>query len=590
MQPEGERRLFLSSFTFFKRFFTVSAVNIDLKARERKLISPAQRGVGLALIVAGLLVILVGLFGYLAGDWQIAPLSWMTDQVFIAREVATSTGTRVNGAFDMNGEESGVHVYYAALSGADESTLNVEEFDIGETIKALKSGSLQFPATKERMTAVIAEDAPVTLDNGETVTKSVKFPGAGSSKYRSLKMTVEGPCTLRVYAMSSLAEHARRVVLYNSLNGAEIDSAMAPAYSPADTLAPVTLQIPAAGTFYLSVRGDYPIAPVSAIMNYAVMILLLGLVLVLNGVMLRIQRWERMKDLFFVEPALLLFLLFVYYPVIDLIRISFTNMSVLTTGKQDFVGWANFEWMFKGAGKRYFWESLKITGIYMFWEVFITLVGGMLLALLFNRMTRAFNTMRAIVFMPKYIAVSTSAVVFQWILYSTIAQGIGQSEGILNYALSLFGIQGPHWLIDANTALSGILILTGWRVVGYAMMIYLSAMKGISQDYYEAAAIDGADGVQRFRFITVPLLAPTTLFLFVTTFIASMKVFQSVDVMTGGGPGTSTNVMVQWIYNLTFLDFHTARGAAVSLVFFVILLVCTAATMRFSNRNVSYDA
>ena len=163
-------------------------------------------------------------------------------------------------------------------------------------------------------------------------------------------------------------------------------------------------------------------------------------------------------------------------------------------------------------------------------------------------------------------------------------------EGIMNYTLSLFGIQGPHWLIDANTALAGILTLTAWRVVGYAMMIYLSAMKGISQDYYEAAAIDGADGIQRFRYITIPLLAPTTLFLFVTTFIASMKVFQSVDVMTGGGPGTATNVMVQWIYNLTFKDFHTARGAAVSLVFFVILLVCTAATMRFSNRNVNYDA
>ncbi|MBR0218024.1 MAG: sugar ABC transporter permease [Clostridia bacterium] len=306
--------------------------------------------------------------------------------------------------------------------------------------------------------------------------------------------------------------------------------------------------------------------------------------------MMRIQRWERMKDLFFVEPALLLFLMFVYYPVIDLIRISFTNMSVLTTGKQEFVGFLNFEWIFNGAGTRYFWESLQITGVYMFWEVVITLVGGMLLALLFNRMTKMFNAMRAIVFMPKYIAVSTSAVVFQWILHSSIATGIGQMEGIMNYTLSLFGIQGPHWLIDANTALAGVLTLTAWRVVGYAMMIYLSAMKGISQDYYEAAAIDGADGVQRFRYITIPLLAPTTLFLFVTTFIASMKVFQSVDVMTGGGPGTATNVMVQWIYNLTFKDFHTARGAAVSLVFFVILLVCTAATMRFSNRNVNYDA
>ena len=177
-----------------------------------------------------------------------------------------------------------------------------------------------------------------------------------------------------------------------------------------------------------------------------------------------------------------------------------------------------------------------------------------------------------------------------WILYCPAAAGANQSEGILNYFLSLFGITGPHWLIDSSTALAGVLILTAWRVVGYAMMIYLSAMQGIPQDYYEAARIDGADGVQQFRFITVPLLAPTTLFLLVTTFIASMKVFQSVDVMTGGGPGTATNVMVMWIYNLTFSDFRTARGAAVSVVFFLILLVCTMATMKYSNKNVNYDS
>ena len=297
-----------------------------------------------------------------------------------------------------------------------------------------------------------------------------------------------------------------------------------------------------------------------------------------------------MKDLLCVEPALIFFLLFVYYPVVDMVRISFTDMGILTMGKQEFIGLSNYNWLFNQSGARYFWESLRITATYTFWEVVITLVGGMLLALLFNRMTRGFNFMRAVVFMPKYIAVSTSAVVFMWILYSPAAAGANQSEGILNYALSLFGITGPHWLIDASTALAGVLILTAWRVVGYAMMIYLSAMQGIPQDYYEAARIDGADGVQQFRFITVPLLAPTTLFHFVTTFIASMKVFQSVDVMTGGGPGTATNVMVQWIYNLTFTDFRTARGAAVSVVFFVILLVCTMATMKYSNKNVNYDA
>jgi len=210
-----------------------------------------------------------------------------------------------------------------------------------------------------------------------------------------------------------------------------------------------------------------------------------------------------------------------------------------------------------------------------------TLVIGMLLALLFNHMTRYFNVLRAAVFMPKYIAVSTSAIVFLWILHG--------NHGILNHLLNMLGFEGVDWLNKEDTALAGILFLTFWRVTGYGMMIYLSAMKGIPQDYYEAAAIDGADGVQRFRHITVPLLTPTTVFLLVTTFIASMKVFQSVDVMTGGGPGKATNVMVQWIYNTAFHDFRMERSATVSVVFFIILLVCTALTMKWSNRKTNYD-
>ena len=137
-------------------------------------------------------------------------------------------------------------MYYAALSAED--FISAEAFDAGESKKALKGGSLQFPATKERQTAVIAEEKPVQLDNGLTMTKAVKFPGAGSSKYRSLKTTVEGPCTLTVYAMSSLPSHERRLVLYNSLNGQEAASAMAPAFSADGVLSPVRLPIPAAAT------------------------------------------------------------------------------------------------------------------------------------------------------------------------------------------------------------------------------------------------------------------------------------------------------------------------------------------------------
>ncbi|MGI6624103.1 MAG: carbohydrate ABC transporter permease [Limnochordia bacterium] len=345
-----------------------------------------------------------------------------------------------------------------------------------------------------------------------------------------------------------------------------------------------SFEIPITGTVDLfgEGRGTVPIKLLSSVMNNAIIIMIVGIALVFNAIMLRIQSWESMKDLFCVQPALFFFMLFVYFPVIDLVRISLTDMRMLVTDPQKFIGLRNYQWLFLQSGWNRFSESLLITARYTFWELFITLVGGLLLALLFNRMNRTFNAMRAVVFMPKYIAVATSAVVFIWILHG--------NYGILNYALSLFGIRGPNWLVQGNTALYGVLILTMWRVVGYAMMIYLSAMQGIPKDYYEAAEIDGADSVQRLRFITLPMLAPTSLFLFVTTFIASMKVFQSVDVMTGGGPGTATNVVVQWIYNLSFKDFRAARSAAVSVIFFVILLVCTAATMMWSNKSVSYDS
>lgn len=557
---------------------------------EQRHISRRQRVAGIVLIVLGALLAATGLFGYLVGDLQFSAFTDLADQVYAAREAAQSAGTEVTGALDLHGEDSGVRVFYATYETETESGfVNAQDFELGEDKKSLKGEGLQFPGTKDYMNLVVAEETPVTLDNGMEMTQSVKLRGAGNSKYRSLKLTVEGPGTLSVYAVSSLEDAERKLVLYNTKDGAEVATAMAPA-ADGSTLTALTFTFPEAGTYYLSSKGDLPLAPLSTIMNLAIILLILGVVFIFNGVMMLHQRWERMKDLFCVEPALIFFLLFVYYPVIDMVRISFTDMGILTTGKQEFVGLSNYNWLFNQSGAKYFWESLRITATYTFWEVVITLVGGMLLALLFNRMSRGFNVMRSIVFMPKYIAVSTSAVVFMWILYSPAAAGANQSEGILNYFLSLFGITGPHWLIDASTALTGVLILTAWRVVGYAMMIYLSAMQGIPQDYYEAARIDGADGVQQFRFITVPLLAPTTLFLFVTTFIASMKVFQSVDVMTGGGPGTATNVMVQWIYNLTFQDFRTARGAAVSVVFFLILLVCTMATMKYSNKNVNYDS
>ena len=169
-------------------------------------------------------------------------------------------------------------------------------------------------------------------------------------------------------------------------------------------------------------------------------------------------------------------------------------------------------------------------------EILVTMVGGMLLALLFNRMTRSFGLMRAFVFVPKYVAMSSAAVVFLWILNT--------DSGVLNYLLQCIGLPAVDWLNQQSTALPSVLMLTGWRVIGYGMMIYLSAMMGISQEYYEAASLDGANGVQKFFLI----------------------------------------------YRYAMVDFRMDRAATAAVMFFLILLVITVLTMKVSDRSVTYDS
>lgn len=287
------------------------------------------------------------------------------------------------------------------------------------------------------------------------------------------------------------------------------------------------------------------------------------------------------KDFICVLPALVFLAVFTYYPICKLIQISFTDWNLLND-RWNYVGLKNWIWLFNGSGTKHLLNSLKVTILYSIGELAITLVGGLIFALIFNRMNAAFSFMRAVVFVPKYVAMSSAAVVFLWILNT--------DNGILNYLITSLGLPAVDWLGNRNTALLSVLLLTGWRAVGYGMMIYLSAMIGISRDYYEAASLDGATAFQSFWKITIPMLSPTTLFLFVTTFISSMKVFQSVDILTKGGPYRSTEVFVYKIYLYAMDDFRMDRASVIAIAFFVLLLIITASTFKISNRSVHYDS
>ena len=268
------------------------------------------------------------------------------------------------------------------------------------------------------------------------------------------------------------------------------------------------------------------------------------------------------KDFVCVLPALIFLAIFTYYPICKLIQISFTDWNLLND-TWNYVGLKNWIWLFNGSGTKHLLNSLKVTVLYSIGELTITLVGGLIFALIFNRMNSAFSFMRAVVFVPKYVAMSSAAVVFLWILNT--------DNGILNHMLTSLGLPAVDWLGNRNTALLSVLMLTGWRAVGYGMMIYLSAMIGISK-------------------ITIPMLSPTTLFLFVTTFISSMKVFQSVDILTKGGPYRSTEVFVYKIYLYAMEDFRMDRASVIAIAFFVLLLIITASTFKVSNSSVHYDS
>ncbi len=291
---------------------------------------------------------------------------------------------------------------------------------------------------------------------------------------------------------------------------------------------------------------------------------------------------HRWPDFFCAMPAVLILAVMTYYPLGKLIEVSFTDWNLLSAD-YNYVGFKNWEWLFTAAtSKRYLLNTLRVTGLYTLGHVASSLIGGVLLALLFNKMTKSFSAMRAIIFMPRYIAMSTCGIVFCWIF--------NYNYGVVNQFLTGMGLQAVPWLEDRTMALVTVLIVSFWHGTGYSMMIYLSAMIGISRDYYEAAWLDGANGRQTFRYITLPLLSPTTLFLFITTFISSMKVYQSVDTLTGGGPYNSTEVFVYYIYRLAFTNFRFDRAAVNALFFFVILLAITASTIKITNKNIQYES
>ncbi|MDO4521859.1 MAG: sugar ABC transporter permease [Eubacteriales bacterium] len=270
-------------------------------------------------------------------------------------------------------------------------------------------------------------------------------------------------------------------------------------------------------------------------------------------------------------PNIVGFIMFMVVPVVATFVLSFTKYDMLTPPK--FVGVQNYIDM---ATDPIVWQVTGNTLLYTLLTVPVGMCISLLLAVMLDQKIAFRRFYRAAFFLPAITSMVVVAIVWQWIY--------NPDYGILNYFLSIFGIKGPKWLLDTRTSLVSLAIVGIWKSAGYNMLIFLSGLQGISTTYYEAAELDGAGKWAQFRYITVPMLKPTTFFIFVMSMIGSFQVFDQVMLMTKGGPGRSSSVLVHYLYQNAFQYFKLGYACAIAYLLFFIIMAITLFNMRMEKN------
>ncbi len=287
---------------------------------------------------------------------------------------------------------------------------------------------------------------------------------------------------------------------------------------------------------------------------------------------------EWLTFLLFVGPNLGLFVVFTYYPLIRNVLLSFQDYNSFTD-EGEFIGLTNFVDVFTDSQTS---VILRNTLVFTVAVVGIILIVGLLVALLLNQKLLFRNGVRSLIFSPTVLAGSAVAVVWIYIF--------DPRNGLILQLAKPFALNPPRWLYDPATAMLSLIIVYVWKNLGYAAVIYIAGLQAIPGDLYEAARVDGANGWDRFRHVTIPGLSPVTFFLAVTSVLNSFQAFDLIRVMTGGGPVNTTNVLIYRLYELGFgTNASIGRASVIGLVLFAIMLVVTILQLRYLERRVSYS-
>lgn len=283
------------------------------------------------------------------------------------------------------------------------------------------------------------------------------------------------------------------------------------------------------------------------------------------------RRRTRWAPYVFAGPAALLFLAFSLLPIVIAVALSFQDTATLGDG--EWVGTANYETML---GDPLLRTALWNTVLFTVGTVPTAMVIGLALAVALNRQLPGRGVLRALFFVPMVAAGVVVGVIMSWIF--------NPDYGVANNALAALGLGGLPWLTSPRTAMLTLIVVVVWTRIGFCMVIYLGALQSIPAELREAAAIDGASGWQRLRRLTVPMLAPTTSILLILNVVFSLQAFDVIYVMTGGGPGFSTTVLIQYVFRSAFADARMGYAAALGLLLVLILLVFTLLRQRATRR------
>lgn len=278
----------------------------------------------------------------------------------------------------------------------------------------------------------------------------------------------------------------------------------------------------------------------------------------------------------FILPNLLGFAAFTLIPMTFSLVLAFMHWDGANV-----VTWAGIDNFWRLTQDETFRIALGNTFYYVIGTVPPTMIASLALAMLLNQSLRGRNFFRTTFFFPYVASLVAVAVVWNMLFHPAM--------GPVNQLLSALGVENPpRWTASVDWAMPTVIMASIWKGMGYYMVIYLAALQGIPPYLYEAAEIDGASAWQKFRYITLPMLTPATFFVSIMLTIASFKVFDLIMVMTGGGPGRATNVLVIHTYNTAFREFRFGYSSAIAMVLFVIVLVITIVQFRMEKRWVSY--